>query len=210
MNKEKLTKKILLFFMQTKSYSFLMLRILPYIRFSIYYSDFPGWKIKRGYKKLKPGDIVITNDRKKLTGMLIKWLTGGMAHGALCVAKSMYEEFEIAEMTHENFKQNTFASLCSESTRVKIYRCTSFDRRYVDRVLVPECLSYRHVMYDVHFRLGVKSLYCFELIYHSDRERRMKVSLDDAKGIGRKYLSSVGIHNASNIKLIWDSDQETK
>jgi hypothetical protein len=195
-------RKILLFFMQTSFYSWLVMSVIPYIRLTTYYTSLRGWKFHRGYQLLKPGHIILTIDRKKLTTFLVP---GEFTHASFCVAKGL--EFEVAEMTHNNFTKSHFFDICKESDRVVILRCSKFDEDYTKKV-IERCLSFQGVSYDTGFELGVKSLYCSELVYQSDYERRIEADLSDIAGLGRPYISPDGIFNSKNVELVWDSDQE--
>ena len=195
-------KRLLLAVMQTKLYAWLLLRVVPFIRFSTYYTSLRGWKYHRGYRLLRAGDIVLTTDRKKLTTLLIP---GEFTHAAQCI--DMFSEWEICEMTHENFTKSCFFDLCKEADRVVILRCRDFDHAYVKQ-LVEKCRSFQDAVYDLQFDLGVKALYCSELVYQSDFERRLQVSLEDLAGLGRPYISPTGLYHAKNVDVVWDSDKE--
>ncbi|WP_247627962.1 hypothetical protein, partial [Aeromonas genomosp. paramedia] len=77
-------RKLLLFIMQTKTYNWLLKSVIPYIRFTTYYTSLRGAKYHEGYDLLRPGDVIVTRDRLKLTTMLIP---GYWAHAALCIGK---------------------------------------------------------------------------------------------------------------------------
>lgn len=188
--------------MQTKFYSWLVLGVIPYIRLTTYYTSLRGWKFHRGYKLLLPGHILLTIDRKKLTTFLV---SGEFTHAALCVANN--EEFEVAEMTHHHFTRSHFFDICKESDRVVILRCTKFDDSYT-KAVIERCLSYKDATYDTGFELGVKSLYCSELVYQSDFERRLDADLSDIAGLGRLYISPDGIFKSPHVEVVWDSDKE--
>ena len=167
---KKLLRKLYLKLTHTKAFSYVVLHIIPYIRFTTYYTSLRGWKYHRGHKVLQPGDIVLTLDRKKLTTLLIG---GEMTHAALCVDKDA--EWEISEMTHDNYVRSNFFDICKESDRVMILRCTDWDETYTQQV-VEKCKTFVDAVYDVSFDFGVKQLYCSELVYQSDFERRLDVS----------------------------------
>ena len=64
--------------------------------------------------------------------------------------------------------------------------------------------SYRNAKYDKIFLKaeqfeGTPSLYCSELIYISDYEKRIKCYTNDILGIGHDYISPQGLFNASNV-----------
>jgi hypothetical protein len=207
-------KRFLLWLMQTKFYGWALIHVIPYIRFSMYYTSFKGWKFLVGYFRLKPGDIILTCDKKKLTSLLIP---GPWSHGALCVNKcngiDRYTCWEVSEMTHTNYTMSAFFDICKESDRVAILRCPDWDEDYIKQVIMMAA-SFVYALYDKSFDLGIKELYCFELIYQSDFERRLQVNLDDLAGLGRQYLSGTGIWNVyakgRNLDLIWDSDDEIR
>lgn len=193
-------RKILLRIFESRPFRWVMLDIIPYIRFSFYYTSFRGWKYQRGYAKLKPGHIILTNDRWKLTSVLI---AGDKSHAALCVAKGT--EFEVAEMTHTHFTRSTFYDLCHESTRVEIYECTDWDENYIP-IVIQTCLSLRDKKYGLD--AGPVFLHCSEMIPESDPEHRLKVSNEDILGLGILYVSPMGLSKASNIRKVWDSRDE--
>ena len=193
----KLKNKFLIWFMDTKIYNYLLRHVIPYIRFSMYYTTFRGWKYHQGYKLLEPGDIILTQDKKKLTTLIIG---GEYSHAALCVSKDGI--FEVAEMTHTDYTKSCFFDICKESDKVAILRCPDWDTEYTQKV-IDLCRTYEDAIYDNSFEFGVKSLYCSELVYQADFERRLKVSLEDLAGLGRDYISPFGLFKAENVDIIW-------
>ena len=161
-----------------------------------------GRKYKEGYKLLEAGHIILSRDHLKLTS----WMIGGIwCHAALCIGKGDEQAYEIAEMTHENFTKSEFYDVCRSADRVMILECVDWDEKYIKDVVVPTCISFEDADYDLKFELDIKSLYCSELVYQSDPERRLQVSLEDHALIGRQYVSPTGIYRATNVKVIWDS-----
>ena len=201
---KKLLRRLYLKFTATKFFSYVILHIVPYIRFTTYYTSLRGWKYYRGHKLLQPGDIILTADKKKLTTVLIP---GEVAHAALCVDKDA--EWEVSEMTHDNYSKSNFFDICKESDRVLILRCKDWDVNYT-RQVIEKCKTFENATYDIAFNLGVKALYCSELVYESDFERRLDVSLDDLAGIGQLYISPTGLLQAKNCEIVWDSDEEVR
>jgi hypothetical protein len=188
---------------RTQAYQWLLYNIIPYVRMSFYYTTMRGWKYHRGYNKLKPGHMVLTTDRKKLSTLIIG---GEFAHAGLCISKD--QVFECAEMTHKNFTHSTFSDMAYEADRVVIIECTAWDEEYVDKVLIPTCRSFEGKKYDVLFTLGNEFLYCSEMIYEADKERRLQANTEDLVALGKPYLSPDGLYKARNVKIIWDSDKE--
>lgn len=195
---KKLYKKLVLWMMTTRPYKWMLSHVIPYIRFTTYYTSFKGHDYHKGYKLLQPGDIILTHDRKKLTSLLIP---GDLTHAALCVAKD--GQWEVSEMTHEDYRTSCFFDICKEATRVVIVRCKDWDATYI-REIISRCKSYKYAKYDVQFSLGVEALYCSELVYESDFERRLDVNLEDLAGLGRPYISPLGLFKAKNAVIVWD------
>ena len=187
--------------MQSPPYEWFLIHVLPYIRFSMYYTKLRGAQYHKGYDLLKAGDIIVTRDRKKLTTLLIP---GYWAHAALCLGKHPNVNYEIAEMTHSGYTKSHFYDLCKEADEVAIYRCKDWDWEYTNHV-VGTCRRFEGAAYDLLFDLGVKTLYCSELIFQSDTEKRLQVDLSDLAGLGRQYISPDGLTLAKNVELIWKS-----
>ena len=198
----KILRIIILRFFETRLCEFLMWNIIPYIRFTFYYTSFRGWRYQRGYKFVKPGRIILTNDSWKFTAFIIP---GPWSHATLCVTRD--SEFEIAEMTHRHFTRSTFYDLCHESTRVGIFECTDWDEEYV-KTVIKTCLTYKDALYGL--RKGPKFLSCSKMIVASDPEHRLKASHEDALGLGMSYVSPTDISEALNIRKVWDSDDEVQ
>jgi hypothetical protein len=196
-------KRLLVWLMNTRAYGWLLKHVIPYIRFTTYYTSLRGAKYKAGYAKLRAGHIILTLDKKKLTSMLIP---GGFAHAALCLNKAA-GSYEIAEMTHTDYTKSYFFDICKESDRVVILKCTDWDAAYTKKV-VAKCRTFEGATYDVKFGFGIKALYCSELVYQADFEKRLDVDLEDLAGLGREYISPTGLYNAKNVKVVWDSDED--
>lgn len=188
----------------THLYRQFLKHIAPKLRLSLYYTSMRGWKYHRGYKLLQPGDIIVAKDNLKVTTYIIG---GEWAHAGICVSKD--GDFECAEMTNKDYTKSTFADMCFEADRVAIIRCRDWDAEYTQKV-IKNVLKYQDAKYDVEFKLGHEYLYCSELIYLSDEERRLKVNLEDLEQLGREYLSPTGLWRAENVSIIWDSDMERR
>ena len=197
--------KTILWIMESKFYIWLASSVIPYIRFNFYYTKIRGSQYKKGHSILKPGHIIVSRDHNKLTSLLVG---GTWCHASLCVGKGDSSDFEVAEMTHENYGKSEFFEICKTADRVAILECEDWDYLYLRDTVIPTCLSLENADYDYQFQFGIKSLYCSELVYESDPERRLDVSLDDHAFLGRQYISPTGLSKGKNIKIIWDSDNE--
>lgn len=203
-------KKLIRWFMTTACYKWLLKKIIPYIRLTTYYTSMTGDKYLEASLLVKPGHIILTNDRRKLTSLLIP---GEFSHAALFVRsldrqfRLFSEVFEAVEMTHEDYHHTYLFDLFKESDRVVIIDCIDWDLPYKAKV-IEKALSFDEAEYDTAFTLGVEALYCSELIYQADFERRLKVDLTDIAGLGQPYISPDGLLAASNVKVIFDSAGE--
>lgn len=216
--------------MGTDFYNYIILKIIPKIRFSVNPTSLRGDKYHEGYRALKKGMMIGTIDYSKLTGIIIPKVTGGiLSHAALCVSKrdsdipdidypkinpepGQGNGLEVVEMTHLHFTFSDFFDICHESERVIIFACEDWDEVYTER-LVNASLSFRIADYDGEMTLGVGALYCSELIYQADRiagngKGRLQCDLSDLMGLGREYISPDGLLTSKNVIVIWDSKGE--
>jgi uncharacterized protein YycO len=152
------------------------------------------------YNKLKPGDVLLTLDKKKLTSFLIP---GNFSHAAMCVSKDHL--WEVSEMTHKNYTISTFFDICKESDRVVIMRCMEATPEQINKA-IDKCKSFKNSKYDITFTLGIESLYCSELIYQSYENNLIGADLSDLVGLGKPYLSPDGIFYSKNLYVVDDSD----
>ncbi len=164
----------ILWIMESKPYIWMASRVIPYVRFNFYYTKIRGSQYKKGYSVLQPGHIIVSRDHNKLTSLLVG---GTWCHASLCVGKGDSSDFEVAEMTHENYGKSEFFDICKTADRVAILECEDWDKDYINQKVIPTCLSLENANYDYKFQLGIKSLYCSELVYESDPEKRLDVLL---------------------------------
>lgn len=201
-----MSRKFLLWLMQTKVYRWFLLKFMPGKRFTWKVPSIKGSQFNEGHHLLKPGDIVLCIDTRAFTGASIKYLTKGeFSHAALSFGR--WPDYEIAEMLGEGYTRSCFYDLVHESERVVILRCKDFDEEYIKKMLA-KCESFCSAQYDIEFDLGIQALYCSELVYQSDFERRLQVDLSDLAGLGRKYISPTGLYHAKNVEVVWDSQYE--
>ena len=206
---------LILWFMNTSVYSYLVMNVIPYVRFSMYYTSFRGWKYHKGYNLLKPGDIVLSVDTNKGTSAIISRATATAAgrdrtlvHAGLCIKKDGF--FEIAEMTHHNYTRSCFFDFCKEAERVVIMRCNDFTQDYIDTVLTPKATSdsFKAARYNWKFDWISVDLYCSQLVYKADAARKMEIDIGDLIGLGVPYISPEGLYDMKNGTKVWDSDNE--
>ena len=150
--------KVIEWMMKTKIYKHVLMKIIPYIRFSLYYTDMTGVKYNALNKAMQPGDILLCIDKKKLTTKLIP---GEFSHAAMCVSNDGV--WETSEMTHNDYSKTCMFDICKESDRVVILR-PGLPLSVINKA-IEKCKTYQDVDYDIEFSLGVEALYCSELVY---------------------------------------------
>lgn len=219
---KRLLLKFLVWLTGTKFYYFLLVKIIPYIRLTTYYTKFRGDAYHAGYKLLKPGMFLLSVDDQKLTTKLESLITKGcMSHAAACVAirpdRSSADKgiFEIREMTHTDYTYSDFFDVAKESSRVLIMDCISWDADY-KKVWCQMVEAFNYAKYDIEFKFGVELLYCSELIYMADRAAHkalfgvegnlLQCDTSDFAGLGREYISPDGLLYSKNVKCVWDSE----
>ena len=182
--------------MTTKVYKYLLKNVIPYIRTSTYYAKFNGEQYELMRLLVEPGDIILTRDKRKLTGMLIP---GTWDHAALVTSG-----YQAAQMTHKDFTIDWLFDIAKESDEIVVLRCNDFDCHYALEV-VKKAKSFKDAKYDSEFTLGVEALYCSELIYQADFEKRLKLDLTDLIGLNRPYISPDGLYDCKNCTVVFDS-----
>jgi hypothetical protein len=195
-------KKILALFLQSRIYGWLLKHVIPFIRFTTYYSDFTGLEYEPARQLVQRCDVILTTDDLKLTSKIIP---GIVDHAALCLS----DHREIAQMTHKDFTIDTMFDLCKESTRVIIMRCPDIwkDPNYMFH-MTNKCRGFAGSKYDGQFKLGVEALYCSELVYQADYDHRINCDLTDLAGLGRPYISPTGLLLSENMYCVYDSNHE--
>ena len=122
---------------------------------------------------------------------------------AMCV--SLNKKWEVSEMTHDDYTKSCFFDICKESDRVVIMRCKNITYEKLNDA-IDKCKSLVDAKYDSEFSLGISALYCSELIYASYEDNLIEANLEDFVGLGRPYISPVGLYHAKNLKVVIDSD----
>jgi hypothetical protein len=203
---KKIYKKFIMWFMGTSLYDWLLIKVIPYIRFSTYYTRLKGADYNAGYRVLQPGHFILCLDEQKLTSLLIP---GFMSHAGFCIAKKdeLWKPYEVAEMTRHGYTKSDFFDLCKESSRVLICTCVDWTSEDIAS-MIQLAPSFEQSKYDTKFTLGVEALYCSELIYQLDQRagQKLRVDLSDLAGLGQPYLSPDGLLLGKNTKVLCDSD----
>ncbi len=193
-----LYRKFVNYLMHTKLYMYALKNIIPYIRFSTKLTKLKGKHYRSLKENLQAGDVLLTTDRKKLTTLLIP---GDFSHAAMCVADS--GDWQISEMTHDDYTKSALFDICKESDRVVLLR-PNLNQEKIKKA-VDKCKSLEGAEYDASFDLGIKALYCSELIYQAYEGNSLGANLEDFVGLGRPYISPTGLYHADNLKIVIDT-----
>jgi hypothetical protein len=186
--------------MHSSLYRWVLVKVLPYFRFTTYYPKSNGFQYHIIESALIPGSLLFIKDNAKLAGKLIP---GDWDHVAICVGKNIFG-FVFAEMVVDGFRFSHLFDIMKECDHAAVKLCPDFwnDENYPSD-FINRVIAFRHAKYDIGFTLGVKELYCSELVYAADTEKRIKYDLEDLAGIGKPYISPQGLFDAANlVKLI--------
>jgi len=112
----------------------------------------------------------------------------------------------IYEMVSSGFQTTTVASFVTRYSSVAVTRCSGFTSAYAFK-FIRNIMVYKGVPYDSAFNFSVESLYCSELVYRADVNHVIKCSTEDLLGLGKKYISPMGIFNAANMLLVLKVDK---
>lgn len=208
----------------SKAWNWLLMNILPYVRFSMYYTRYKGVNYIVASRIMSPGQFILCLDEQKGTAFLVP---GFMTHACYVVNNCMYSgnsEYEIAEMTHHNYSKSYLFDVCKESSRILICDCMDWDLEHKKK-MIEAIKRFYDAKYDVQFKFGIKSLYCSELVYQLDRiathpemtdaefvtsnvKGLMDLDISDFAGLGQEYISPDGLLFGKNTRVVWDSDGE--
>lgn len=178
--------------MSTRFYKFLLKYVIPEITF--FHATGPSYFFKEQLRKeMRAGDVLLSKSSFHLTNLLIG---GKFSHASIVIAPD-----KIAEMTANDFDVVNVDKFCKGTTRVALLRLKIEDEKYGQEMAI-KALDFADREYDVQFKLGVEALYCSELCYQSDFERRFKADLSDLEGLGTPYISPYGLYTAEGLKVV--------
>lgn len=186
--------RFLLWLMSTKLYRFFLKYILPQIQF--FHATGPSYFIKQSLiDKMLPGDVLLTKSSFHLTNLLIG---GRFSHAAIVIEKN-----KIAEMTAKGFDVVNVSEFSKHCTKISLLRLHPQDNEY-SKKMAQYCMNFSDRSYDNKFSLNVEALYCSELVYQSDYEKRIKYDLTDLIGAGTLYISPDGLYDAVGLTPVFE------
>jgi hypothetical protein len=187
-------KHLLLWFMGTRIYSFFSLKIIPYL-YVWFMPRKPADGIGEWLLRIEDGDILLCHSKTKLTSFLIP---GKWDHAAIATPQG------VVEMVGTGWRCIPYIQYWNEASSFCVMSFRNADPEY-QKAFYEKALSFKGTPYDIHFTLGVKALYCSELIHVCDTENRGEYNLADLAGLGRPYLSPQGIYNAKGLHVVYES-----
>lgn len=202
---QRMKARLLLYFMRTRAYRFLLKYVLPSINVLI--APGPSYALRKSLRQfLQPGDIILTKHKFALTNILIG---GEYSHAAICVDMYLTPQPEfpelgstfsrrdyglgIAEMTNRDFDVTPLEDLAHFTkgcTRILVLRGRDLSGDYAWSLSV-NAMAFEHAQYDFKF-------YTPEIIESRMRELRRD---------GRGFPTSV-IEELYCSELIYRSDVE--
>ena len=181
-----LLRRLALKILSTVPVQFFLSRILPRIRFSTSPPKITGQEWQSFIAMIKPGDLVFSVDRSKLSSVLIP---GIWDHVGIVNNEGMIVEAHFPKVR----KIHPF-DFCHTSDFVGILRpfpvTADMLATKVDRFIGRN--------YDTLFRKGAESLYCSELVWECDESNSLGFDVSDAIGLGIEYLSPDGLWDSKN------------
>lgn len=186
--------KLLIWFMSTRFYRFLLKYVIPEI--TIFHGPGPGYAVKENLRReMRAGDVLVSKSKFLLTNLLIG---GDYSHAAIVISKNL-----IAEMSSNGFDLRTVNDFCKKTTRISMLRFKDGSQDYGLKV-AEKALSFSNSTYDFSFDLANDLFYCSELVYASDFEHRGGFDLTDLVGLGKPYLSPVGVYEGKGLNVIFE------
>jgi cell wall-associated NlpC family hydrolase len=151
--------------------------VIPKIRFSIKPPEMTGGVFAEFNNILRPGDLVFSSDRSKLSSWLIP---GDWDHVGVYIGNS-----EIVEAVQPVVRITSVFDFCHSSDVVGVARHPWLNLRYV--INVARATIGRP--YDTFFDRGNEALYCSELIALIDAMNELNLDHSDAVGMGAEYVT---------------------
>lgn len=190
------------FTMRTDLWEWLLRNIVRKIRFTWAYTSMTGRVYRKVARLVQPGDLLVTIDRARASS---KGTPGEWAHGAIYIGPNG----EVAEMTGDGFQIVDLSMVCFHSDDIAVWRCRDWDDEYIHDVILPTCFELKGTEYDPAFSLepedGKQPLYCFELWWAVDKEKRLKLKHDTI--LGEPAITGESLTEAENAFCVFNSQR---
>jgi len=186
--------RFLVWLMSTRFYRFLLKYVIPEIQF--FHAPGPGYFVKENIRLfMLPGDILLSKSNLMLTNLLIG---GKYSHAAIVLEKD-----KIAEMSANGFDVKNVNDFSKKTTRIALLRYKNTSNNYGEAV-AKKAMEIKSADYDYCFDLSNNLFYCSELVYYADFENRGMYDLSDLVGVGKPYLSPVGVYEAKGLRIVYE------
>lgn len=186
--------KFILWLMSTRFYRFLLKYVIPQIQF--FHATGPNYAMKQAIRNsMRAGDVVLTKSGFHLTNLLIG---GEFSHAAVVVGPD-----RIAELTANGFDVRSVDDFSKHCTKISLLRLHPDDQAYATQMAI-NAMSFSDRDYDYRFTLNVDALYCSELVYQCDTEKRLQCDLTDLVGMGCPYISPEGLYAAKGLRPVFE------
>ena len=149
------------------------------------------------------GVVISTRDSSKVTGLIIP---SDLDHSAIIERWSeQLQDFSIIHAVADGVQRGTLKELCTSCEGFVAHVGEDWDYDY--RVsMVDRAVQMLGKPYDGSFKFGVEELYCSEIIYLADFDKRCKYDTQDLAGLGQEYISPKGITEAVGMTKIFDNE----
>lgn len=195
-----LLRKTLIWILSQKTVQIVVLKVLPKIRFSTSYALL-GWADYTSISlNARPGDIILSVDKSKLTSLLIP---GYWSHVGLVVKNDHDQDgVLIVEAVPPAVRETSLFDFCKCADEVMVLRPDVTNDVVEQAVFRAKYNIGRE--YDGLFKYGPTALYCAELISYCFLQS-VKFDWSDLWGVGYPYLSPDGVADGEPLTVIFHS-----
>jgi len=206
-------RRIFFWVASTKVWQFVLTWVIPAIRFGKMSFPFEVYDALVG--SIKIGDTLLVRDPQKFSHIIIG---GEYSHAGICTEILASGTPIIAEMGHAGFQEVNLLKFLGYSRKIVSIRPINQSAPQKNPSMVGVAQSNygqamanwaRHIGlsskgYDFSFAFGEKALYCSELCYLADYEKRYQANLQDLAGLGHEYISPDGLFKAKGALRVFE------
>lgn len=168
-----------------------LIYVLPKLRLTNGYGKATSADFRAIKNLARPGDLIFSLDRSKLSSLLIP---GKWEHVAIVASNEV--ELEIIEAVPiHGVRKIAFYDFLKTADEVMLMR-RSAHRQGDEESAVRWAVAFMGMKYDTNFERGPEALYCAELV--ADCYTKAKFDWSDLWGIGMQYLSPDGVASCTD------------
>lgn len=211
-----IARKTLLWATQTDAYKYFLKNILPKMQFrkKKYSKEFLHFKhlqlvtaLNERFRDIRyaQGVVISTRDSSKISGLLVPT---DLDHTAIISHWNEKEsDFEIIQALGEGVVTSLLRELCTSCEGFVAHIGEDWDYDYT-KLMVEKAKTFIGKPYDGSFQFGIEALYCSEIVYLADFEKRVRYDTSDFAGIGQQYISPKGITEGVGMIKLFDTEIE--